>query len=107
MKKMTMGALSLLLHWAGAQRPGSEASAVNVLCCDFVDVSRFCSLVIGLNYKLLAGDGALAACPLCRTPTESSSDVSNRTGNPASKKRCVFSIKPHLLTLQDLSPASS
>ncbi|XP_076580110.1 PI-PLC X domain-containing protein 1-like isoform X3 [Chaetodon auriga] len=53
MRKMTMRALSLLLRWASEQRPGRQASGVNVLCCDFVDASQFCSLVIGLNYKLL------------------------------------------------------
>ncbi|XP_034408800.1 PI-PLC X domain-containing protein 1-like isoform X2 [Cyclopterus lumpus] len=54
MRKMTMRALSLLLRWASEQRPGREAGEVNVVCCDFVDVSHFCSLVIGLNYKTLA-----------------------------------------------------
>lgn len=55
MRKMTERALSLLLRWAGEQRPGRGVGGVNVLCCDFVDVSEFCSLVIGLNYKLLGG----------------------------------------------------
>lgn len=55
MRKMTEEALSLLLRWASEQRPGREVGGVNVLCCDFVDVSEFCSLVIGLNYKLLGG----------------------------------------------------
>ncbi|XP_073318281.1 PI-PLC X domain-containing protein 1 isoform X2 [Pagrus major] len=59
MKKMTMKALSLLLSWASEQQPGGEVAGVNVLCCDFVDVSQFCSLVIGLNSKLLA------ARPVC------------------------------------------
>ncbi|XP_022042563.1 PI-PLC X domain-containing protein 1-like [Acanthochromis polyacanthus] len=54
MRKMTMKALSLLLHWTGEQRPGPEGGGVNVVCCDFVGDSRFCSLVIGLNYKLAA-----------------------------------------------------
>lgn len=53
MRKMTLKALPLLLGWVAEQRPGTEASAVNVLCGDFVDISRFCSLVINLNYKLL------------------------------------------------------
>lgn len=52
MKTMTTKALSLLLNWAEEQRPGGQAGAVNVLCCDFVGGSRFCSLVIGLNHKL-------------------------------------------------------
>ncbi|XP_074482751.1 PI-PLC X domain-containing protein 1-like [Sebastes fasciatus] len=89
MRKMTMRALSLLLSWAGEQRPGRQASRVNILCCDYVDVSQFCSLVIGLNYKLLGGAGALAAPrPVCRMPrASSSSDItgccpSNQTGYP-------------------------
>lgn len=53
MKTMTRRALSLLLNWASKQRPGSQVGGLNVLCCDFVDGSQFCSLVIGLNYKLL------------------------------------------------------
>ncbi|TNM94014.1 hypothetical protein fugu_002190 [Takifugu bimaculatus] len=53
MKTMTRRALSLLLRWASRQRPGDQAGGVNVLCCDFVGGSQFCSLVIGLNYKLL------------------------------------------------------
>ncbi|CAJ1087735.1 PI-PLC X domain-containing protein 1-like isoform X1 [Xyrichtys novacula] len=56
MKKITMKALSLLLGWASEQKPGElEVGGVNILCCDFVGVSQFCSLVIGLNYKLLKG----------------------------------------------------
>ncbi|KAF7657035.1 hypothetical protein LDENG_00032840 [Lucifuga dentata] len=53
MRKMTMKNLSLLLCWASEQRPGSEVGRVNIMCCDFVAASQFCSLVIGLNYKLL------------------------------------------------------
>lgn len=55
MRKMTTKALSLLLGWVGEQQPGPEVGGVNILCCDFVGVSQFCSLVIGLNYKLLGG----------------------------------------------------
>lgn len=82
MREMTMRALSVLLRWASEQRPGREADRVNILCCDFVDVSQFCSLVIGLNYKLLA-----APRPVCRMPRAPSSEVtgcchSNETGNP-------------------------
>nr|XP_040026347.1 PI-PLC X domain-containing protein 1-like [Gasterosteus aculeatus aculeatus] len=58
MRKMTARALPLLLSWTSEQRPGVEAGGVNILCCDFVAVSRFCSLVIGLNYKLLAAPDA-------------------------------------------------
>ncbi|XP_036947002.1 PI-PLC X domain-containing protein 1-like isoform X1 [Acanthopagrus latus] len=54
MRKMTMKALSLLLRWASKQRPGDEVTGVNIVCCDFVEVSQFCSLVIDLNSKLLA-----------------------------------------------------
>ncbi|XP_030266085.1 PI-PLC X domain-containing protein 1 [Sparus aurata] len=59
MRKMTMKALSLLLRWASEQRPGGEVAGVNIVCCDFVEVSQFCSLVIDLNSKLLA------ARPVC------------------------------------------
>lgn len=87
MRKMTMRALSLLLGWAGEQRPGCKAGGVNILCCDFVSVSQFCSLVIGLNYKLLA-----APRPVCRMPGASASDVtgcfhSNQTGDPTWKDK--------------------
>ncbi|XP_053272899.1 PI-PLC X domain-containing protein 1 isoform X2 [Pleuronectes platessa] len=58
MRKMTMKGLTLLLSWASEQRPGPEDGRVNIVCCDFVDVSQFCSLVIGLNDKLR---------PVCRT----------------------------------------
>ncbi|XP_076011344.1 PI-PLC X domain-containing protein 1 isoform X2 [Genypterus blacodes] len=53
MRKMTTAALSLLLGWASEQQPGPEVGGVNIICCDFVAASQFCSLVIGLNYKLL------------------------------------------------------
>lgn len=56
MKTMTERALSPLLNWASRQRPGAQVGGVNILCCDFVGGSRFCSLVIGLNYKLLDGE---------------------------------------------------
>ncbi|XP_035533570.1 PI-PLC X domain-containing protein 1-like [Morone saxatilis] len=66
MRKMTRRALSLLLHWASEQHPGGEVGGVNILCCDFVGISQFCSLVIGLNDKLLGGAGTVAACPASR-----------------------------------------
>lgn len=53
-----MKALPLLLCWVNEQSPGSEVGGVNILCCDFVDISQFCSLVIGLNDKLLSGAAA-------------------------------------------------
>lgn len=56
MRRMTTRALPPLLRWASEQRPGDQVGGVNILCCDFVAVSRFCSLVIGLNYKRLHGD---------------------------------------------------
>lgn len=52
-QKMTTSALSLLLSWVSEQKPGHQVGGVNILCCDFVDVSNFCSIIIGLNYKLL------------------------------------------------------
>ncbi|KAM9820357.1 PI-PLC X domain-containing protein 1 [Neosynchiropus ocellatus] len=52
MRSMTAGALAPLLGWVGEQRAGPQTGAVNVICCDFVGISRFCSLVIDLNYKL-------------------------------------------------------
>ncbi|XP_008297475.1 PI-PLC X domain-containing protein 1-like [Stegastes partitus] len=61
MRKMTAKALSLLLRWTGEQRPGPEGGGVNIVCCDFVGVDRFCSLVIGLNYKLAASHGTPAS----------------------------------------------
>ncbi|MEQ2252766.1 hypothetical protein ILYODFUR_025248 [Ilyodon furcidens] len=53
LRKMTTRALSLLLHWTAEQRPGPEGGGVNIVCCDFVGLSRFCWIVIGLNFKLL------------------------------------------------------
>ncbi|XP_042261241.1 PI-PLC X domain-containing protein 1 isoform X1 [Thunnus thynnus] len=59
LRKMTTKALSLLLRWASEQRPGPEVGGVNILCCDFVAISQFCSLVISLNYKLLGEAGSI------------------------------------------------
>uniref|UniRef100_A0A3P9HF69 Phosphatidylinositol-specific phospholipase C X domain-containing protein n=1 Tax=Oryzias latipes TaxID=8090 RepID=A0A3P9HF69_ORYLA len=56
MRKMTMDALPLLLRWTEAQQPGPEPDRINIVCCDFVNVSEFCSIVIGLNYKLQSLD---------------------------------------------------
>nr|XP_020456301.1 PI-PLC X domain-containing protein 1-like isoform X2 [Monopterus albus] len=67
MREMTMKALSLLLTWTSEQRPGPEIGGINIICCDFVGISQFCSLVINLNYKLLGGAGTLAPRPVCRT----------------------------------------
>ncbi|XP_058468305.1 PI-PLC X domain-containing protein 1-like [Solea solea] len=60
MRKMTKKALWMLLSWTGEQQPGPEDGEVNIICCDFVDISQFCSLVIGLNYKLVGGASRLA-----------------------------------------------
>ncbi|XP_061918951.1 PI-PLC X domain-containing protein 1-like isoform X2 [Entelurus aequoreus] len=51
MRKMTTKALAVLLGWVREQRPGPEVDRVNIVCCDFVDVSHFCDCVVGLNYK--------------------------------------------------------
>ncbi|KAM4710700.1 PI-PLC X domain-containing protein 1 isoform 2-T2 [Anableps anableps] len=53
LRKMTTKALSPLLHWTAEQRPGPEQGGVNIVCCDFVGISRFCSIVIDLNFRLL------------------------------------------------------
>ncbi|XP_069554386.1 PI-PLC X domain-containing protein 1 [Brachyistius frenatus] len=75
MRKMTMKALLPLLRWVGEQRPGPEGDRVNIVCCDFVGLSRFCSLVIELNYKLADGICSPAPRPVCGTPGASSADV--------------------------------
>lgn len=59
LKTMTMKALSPLLRWTGEQRPGPEVGGVNIVCCDFVGVGQFCSIVIDLNYKLMGGASTL------------------------------------------------
>uniref|UniRef100_A0A3Q2NU74 Phosphatidylinositol specific phospholipase C X domain containing 1 n=1 Tax=Fundulus heteroclitus TaxID=8078 RepID=A0A3Q2NU74_FUNHE len=53
LKTMTTKALSPLLRWTAEQRPGLKGGGVNIVCCDFVGLSRFCSIVIDLNFKLL------------------------------------------------------
>ncbi|XP_014878113.1 PI-PLC X domain-containing protein 1-like [Poecilia latipinna] len=50
---MTVEALSPLLRWTAEQRPGPGVGRVNIVCCDFVGFSQFCSIVIGLNFKLV------------------------------------------------------
>ncbi|XP_056141149.1 PI-PLC X domain-containing protein 1-like isoform X2 [Lampris incognitus] len=54
MRKMTMKALSQLLQWVSEQRPGPQLDGLNILCCDFIGISYFCSLVIGLNHRPVA-----------------------------------------------------
>ncbi|XP_007248947.3 PI-PLC X domain-containing protein 1 [Astyanax mexicanus] len=54
MKTMTLRAYSLLMDWVKQQRPGCQKTCFNVICADFVGISRneFTQLVIGLNAKL-------------------------------------------------------
>ncbi|XP_067358217.1 PI-PLC X domain-containing protein 1-like isoform X2 [Channa argus] len=73
MRKMTTKALSELLSWASEQHPGPGAGGVNIVCCDFVGLGQFCSVVIGLNYKL--GAVTLAPRPVCKTAAASTSDA--------------------------------
>lgn len=68
LKTMTMKGLSPLLRWTSEQRPGPEEGGVNILCCDFVGVSQFCSVVIDLNSKLLGGASMLTATTVPQTP---------------------------------------
>lgn len=68
MRKMTTKALPLLLRWTGEQQPGPAGGGVNIVCGDFVGVSQFCSIVIGLNYKLLGGAHKCATGTDKRTP---------------------------------------
>lgn len=51
MKSMTLQAYAVLMDWTRKQRPGSWTTSVNVICTDFVGISRneFCEIVIGLN----------------------------------------------------------
>ncbi|KAI4889783.1 hypothetical protein NFI96_030810 [Prochilodus magdalenae] len=55
MKSMTLRAYRLLLDWVKQQRPGRQKTCLNVICADFVGISRneFIQLVIALNTKLL------------------------------------------------------
>lgn len=53
LRRLTLRGLSLLLHWTNQQQPGPQRGGVNILCSDFIGLSQFCSIVIGLNYKLL------------------------------------------------------
>ncbi|KAF3857458.1 hypothetical protein F7725_009317 [Dissostichus mawsoni] len=82
MRTLTLRALSLLLRWASEQQPGGGAGGLNVLCCDFVDVSHFCSLVIRLNYKkVLAAPRAVCTVPRARAESIGCCH-SNQTGHP-------------------------
>lgn len=54
MKSMTLQAFTVLMDWVKKQRPGSCKKSVNIICADFVGISRneFCEIVIGLNAEL-------------------------------------------------------
>ncbi|KAM9483753.1 PI-PLC X domain-containing protein 1 isoform 2-T2 [Clarias gariepinus] len=54
MKSMTLQAFTVLMDWVKKQRPGSCKTSVNIICADFVGISRneFCEIVIGLNAEL-------------------------------------------------------
>ncbi|CAL9698737.1 unnamed protein product [Knipowitschia caucasica] len=53
LQSLTLKGLPPLLRWTNQQWPGAQRGGVNILCSDFVGLSQFCSIVIGLNYKLL------------------------------------------------------
>ncbi|KAL1022295.1 hypothetical protein UPYG_G00024760 [Umbra pygmaea] len=53
MRKLTMKSFSLLLGWVEEQTPGPDTACVNIICGDFVGLTDFASVVIGLNNKLL------------------------------------------------------
>lgn len=42
-----------LLQWTDHQHPGPHKDGVNIVCMDFIGLSHFCSIVIGLNLKSL------------------------------------------------------
>lgn len=54
MKSMTLQAYTVLMDWVKKQHPGSRKTSVNIICTDFVGISRseFCEIVIGLNAEL-------------------------------------------------------
>ncbi|XP_060724823.1 PI-PLC X domain-containing protein 1 isoform X2 [Tachysurus vachellii] len=53
MKSMTLQAYTVLMDWVKKQHPGSLKTSINIICADFVGISRneFCEVVIGLNTK--------------------------------------------------------
>ncbi|KAM4559548.1 PI-PLC X domain-containing protein 1 [Odontesthes bonariensis] len=75
MRRMTLEALSSLLRWTAEQTPGPQGGGVNIICSDFVEVSQFCSTVIGLNYKLLGRAWAPAPRPAGTRPEASPPDA--------------------------------
>lgn len=53
LRRLTLGGLPSLLDWTNQQRPGPLRTGVNIVCSDFISLSHFCTIVIGLNFKLL------------------------------------------------------
>ncbi|KAJ8003897.1 hypothetical protein DPEC_G00153160 [Dallia pectoralis] len=53
LREWTMESFPLLLNWVEKQSPGQEKTSVNIVCADFVSLTDFVSVVIGLNKKLL------------------------------------------------------
>lgn len=51
MKSMTLQAYTVLIDWVKKQRPGRQKTSLNIICSDFVGISRneFCEVVIRLN----------------------------------------------------------
>lgn len=54
MRDMTLQAYTVLMDWVRKQQPGSQITAVNIICADFAGIARneFCEVVIGLNTKV-------------------------------------------------------
>lgn len=50
---LTMENWECLRQWLEDQKPGHDASSLNIIAGDFVGDIPICSLVIGLNKKLL------------------------------------------------------
>uniref|UniRef100_A0A8C6UE22 PI-PLC X domain-containing protein 1 n=1 Tax=Neogobius melanostomus TaxID=47308 RepID=A0A8C6UE22_9GOBI len=60
LRTLTLKGLPPLLQWTNQQRPGPHRAAVNIVCSDFIGLSHFCSIMIGLNFKSL---GSTLAAP--------------------------------------------
>lgn len=54
LRTLTLKALPSLLQWTNQQHPGPHRAGVNIVCSDFIDLSHFCTIIIGLNYKSLS-----------------------------------------------------
>ncbi|KAL6455917.1 hypothetical protein MHYP_G00357680 [Metynnis hypsauchen] len=61
MKSMTLRAYGQLLGWVKQQRPGRQKTCLNVICADFVGISRneFTQIVIALNTKHLKEESSV------------------------------------------------